>query len=245
MEKRVSVVTGGSTGIGLAVAKQLAERGDQVVLFARHQSDLETACAAVPGAVYYVGDVARAEDQRALFSGVKEKFGGVDKLFVNAGIAEFASLEEADEEHFDRLFETNVKGAYLTMKNAAPLLRSGASVVFNTSVAALCGAPSCSVYGASKGAVAAFARNVATELLPRGVRVNCVAPGPTETPIQMKSSVSEEKMGEMAPYVMARMRQGRMAQSHEVASLVVFFLSEEASHLVGQHVAADGGMTGL
>jgi len=245
MEKQVAVITGGSTGIGLAVAEKLAKRGDQVVLFARDSSDLEKACELIPDAMHFSGDVTQAKDQKALFQWVNSKLGRVDKLFVNAGIAEFASLEDADEAHFDRLFQTNVKGAFLTLKHAAPLFQNGTSVVFNTSVAAVCGAPSCSVYGASKGAVMAFARNMAAELLSRGVRINSVAPGPTETPIQAKASLSEAQMNEMAPYVMQRMRMGRMGQAHEIASLVDFLLSPEATFIVGQHIAADGGMTGL
>ena len=245
MQDKVAVITGGSSGIGLATAKLLSDRGAKVVLFARHADDLKRAQASVPQSTSVVGDVAEPRDVERLFEQVSRDFGGVDALFVNAGIAEFRSLEEADVEHYERLFATNVKGAFLTMKSASPVLRAGASVVFTSSVAADLGAPLCSLYGASKAAVTAFARNVGTELLERSIRVNVVAPGPTETAIQAKAPVSEQGLARMAPFVMARMRQGRFGKAEEVAALVAFLLSQESSFIVGQNIAADGGMSGL
>jgi NAD(P)-dependent dehydrogenase (short-subunit alcohol dehydrogenase family) len=235
MQDKVAVITGGSSGIGLATAKLLSDRGAKVVLFARHADDLKRAQASVPQSTSVVGDVAEPRDVERLFEQVSRDLGGVDALFVNAGIAEFRSLEEADVEHYERLFATNVKGAFLTMKSASPVLRAGASVVFTSSVAADLGAPLCSLYGASKAAVTAFARNVGTELLERS----------TETAIQAKAPVSEQGLARMAPFVMARMRQGRFGKAEEVAALVAFLLSQESSFIVGQNIAADGGMSGL
>ncbi len=245
MQNQVAVVTGGSTGIGLACAKNLSARGAHVVLFARNGDDLAKARQELPGCLIVQGDVSNQADVQRLFQSVGQKFGGIDALFVNAGVAEFASLEDADEAHYDRLFSINMKGAFFTAKYAAPLLSAGASVVFNSSVAAEIGAPLCSVYGASKAAVTAFARNIATELIERGIRVNVIAPGPTETPIQAKAPVSEAGMARMAPFVMTRMRQGRLGKAEEVASLAAFLLSDESSFVVGQTIAVDGGMSGL
>lgn len=244
--EKVVVITGGSSGIGLATAQMVAARGARVVLFARHEEDLAKACQGpLAEAAWVAGDVTAPQDVARLFSTVRELFGGIDGLFVNAGVAEFVSLADADVEHFDRVMSANAKGAFLTLKHAQPLLRSGASVVFTSSVSANMGAPLCSVYGASKGAVAAFARNAAAELIEQAVRVNVVSPGPTATPILSKSVVDEAGTQRMAPYVMNRMRLGRLGQPSEVAETVSFLLSPRSSFIVGQDIAVDGGMTGL
>lgn len=242
---KVVVVTGASTGIGLATATRLAQQGVATVLFARGREALEAAAAAIPGSRAVSGDVTQTADVERLFDTVRREFGRLDGLFVNAGVAEFSSLEDADLAQYQRLFDTNVKGAFLTIKHAAALLGQGSSVVFNTSVAADIGAPWCSLYGASKGAVQALARNLAAELLPRGIRVNVVSPGPTETPILAKAGLSEAGSAEMSPYVMARMRMGRLGKPEEVAAAVQFLLTGESSFIVGQRLAVDGGMSGL
>lgn len=244
-QRKVVVVTGASTGIGKATAVRLAEQGIKTVLFARGREALETAASAIPNSRAVTGDVTQAGDVERLFETVRREFGKLDGLFVNAGVAEFSNLQDADLDQYERLFDTNVKGAFLTIKHAVPLLGRGSSVVFNTSVAADIGAPWCSLYGASKGAVHALARNLAAELLPQGIRVNIVSPGPTETPILGKSAVNETGTAEMSPYVMARMRMGRLGKPEEVAAAVQFLLSDESSFMVGQRLAVDGGMSGL
>lgn len=244
-QEKVVVITGASTGIGRATAVCLAERGVKAVLFARESEALRGAAAETLGSLAVAGDVTREEDVRLLFETVRRKFGRLDGLFVNAGIAEFAPLGEATSQMYGRLFDTNVLGAFLTIQHAVPLMGRGSAVVVNTSVAADLGAPWLSLYGASKGAVQALARNLAAELLPRGIRVNSVAPGPTETPILGKAPVSEAGMAEISPYVMARMRMGRFGKPEEIATVVRFLLSEESSFIVGQTLAVDGGMSGL
>lgn len=244
--EKVVVITGGSTGIGLATAQTVAARGGRVVLFARQENELADACQGpLAEALWVAGDVTRPEDVQRLFRTVRDRVGGIDGLFVNAGIAEFVALADADVDHFERVMNTNVKGAFLTLKYAQPLLQHGASVVFTASVAAHMGAPLCSVYGASKGAVAAFARNAAAELVEQEVRVNVVSPGPTATPILTKAVVDETGTQRMAPFVMNRMRLGRLGQPAEIAETVSFLLSSRSSFIVGQDVAVDGGMTGL
>src|SRR5688572_18773519 len=181
-ESRVIVITGAGSGIGYSTAEYLAQRGQQTVLFGRSEEQLMTAARQIPRSLPVVGDVTRALDVGQLFEVVAQRFGRLDGLFVNAGVAEFTSLVDADVDQYQRLFDTNVKGAFLTLQKALPLLGPGSSVVFTSSVAADIGAPWCSLYGASKGAVTAFARNAAAELLGKGVRVNVISPGPTETP---------------------------------------------------------------
>jgi NAD(P)-dependent dehydrogenase (short-subunit alcohol dehydrogenase family) len=248
LDGKVAVITGGSSGIGLAVAKRLRKGGASIVLFARGAQQLEEAKASLEKETIAVaGDVTNDGDLRRLYGEVGARHGGIDVLVVNAGIAEWALAAEVTPEHFDRQFAVNVRGAFFTVQHALPLLRPGGAVVFNTSVADRLGASRTCVYAATKAAVRSFARTLARELLPRGIRVNAVSPGPTETAIQAKSArgMSTEALQEMASATMSRMPIGRLAKPAEVAEAIYFLASPASSYIVGQELAVDGGVTAL
>jgi len=247
-QSKVAVITGASSGIGLAAAAKFHAAGARVVLVARDAGRLAEANRALGDAGLVVAaDVTRAEDLRRVYAAVDSRHGGIDVLFVNAGIAEWALAADVTEEHFDRLFAVNVRAAFFTIQFALPLLRAGASIVLNTSVADRVGAPRSSVYSASKAALRSLARTLSAELLGRGVRVNAISPGPTETPIHAKSArgLDPEVLREMGKATMSRVPLGRMAKADEVADAVLFFASPASSFVVGQELAVDGGLTAL
>src|SRR3954453_13337774 len=183
LEGKVAVVTGGNSGIGLATAKRFAAEGARVVITGRRQPELDAAVREIgPGTLGVRGDVSSLPDLDRLFATVKEKYGRVDVLFANAGVSEFAPLGQITEEHYDRIFGTNVKGLLFTVQKALPLLTDGGSVILNASIVATKGMPAFGVYAATKAAVRSFAPSWTTDLKARRIRVNAVSPGPIETP---------------------------------------------------------------
>lgn len=245
---KVAVITGGSSGIGLATARLLLSEGAQVVMFARSEPDLANAKAGLSGEVLTIaGDVTRDDDLTRLFSETARAFGRVDVLFANAGVAEFMPAVEVTPEHFTRLFDINVRGVFFTVQKALPLMSAGGSIVLTTSVANRIGAERTSIYSATKAAVRSLARTLSSELCSRGIRVNAVSPGPTESAIHAKyaASLSAEVLGEMGAATMARLKLGRIAKAEEVAAAVVFLASTEAAFIVGQELVVDGGISAL
>lgn len=237
---KVVLITGASSGIGLSTAELLQARGATVVSVARSFK-----ATAKLDSDRVEADVRERRDLERVASFVKQRHGRLDGLFVNAGLAEFVALEDVDDAHLSRLLDTNVKGALLTVQYLAPLLQPGSSVVFTSSVAAAIGSPWCSVYSASKGGVEAMARSLAAELVERQIRVNCIAPGPTATPILAKSAMPEAGTAKMAPFVTQRLRMGRLGEPTEQAEAAAFLLSARASFITGQTLAVDGGLSGI
>ncbi len=239
---KTAVITGGASGIGLAAAQALIEAGAQVLLFSRNQAALDEAVRALgPNAAAVAGDVTRSADLDRLYDAVARRFGKIDVLVANAGVARFAPIEAADETHFDLLSDINFKGAYFTVAKALPHLNDGASVVLTSSIVNQTGLPGTSVYAATKAAVRSLARTFAAELAPRNIRVNVVSPGPVETPIFEKTGLSSEQLEGFAEGAAQRVALKRFARPHEIAGPILFLASDAASYVTGADLQADGG----
>ena len=242
LEGKVAVVTGANSGIGLACAKRFAQEGARVFMTGRRQAELDRAVAEVGSAARGVqGDVAVLADLDRLYDVVREETGRIDVLVANAGGGEFAPLGEITEAHFDRTFDTNVKGMLFTVQKALPLLRDGASVILMGSSAGSKGAAAFSVYAATKAAIRSFARNWTVDLAPRRIRVNVLAPGPTATPGVRGLTSSEEQHQAFTAAMEAAVPLGRMADPDEIAAAALFLASDDSSYVTGSELAADGG----
>ena len=242
-EGKVAVITGGNSGIGLATAKRFSDEGAKVVISGRSQKTLDEAVKYVGNGILAVkGDVAKLADLDRFYSAIAQKFGKIDILFVNAGVAKFQPLENADEAHYDEIFDINTKGAYYTIQKALPYFNDGGSIILNTSVAGIKGTANASVYSATKAALRSFSRTLTTELVERGIRINCVAPGPIETPILGRIGLSKEQVDEFANRILSSVPLKRFGKPEEVASAVAFLASSDASYITGVELHVDGGM---
>jgi NAD(P)-dependent dehydrogenase (short-subunit alcohol dehydrogenase family) len=240
---KVAVITGGNSGIGLATAKRFSDEGAKVAISGRSQKTLDEAVKYVGNGILAVkSDVAKLADLDHFYSTVAQKFGKIDVLFVNAGVAKFVPVQNVDEAHYDEIFNINVKGAYFTIQKALPHLNDGASIVLNTSVAGIKGTANASVYSATKAALRSFSRTLTTELVQRGIRINSVAPGPIETPIFGRVGLSKEQVDEFAQNILSSVPLKRFGQPEEVASAVAFLASSDASYITGVELHVDGGM---
>jgi len=243
LEGKVAVITGGSSGIGLATAKRFVEEGAHVVITGRREKDLKEAAAVIGRNVTTVaGDVSRLEDLDQLYAVVKEVHGHIDVLFANAGWGEVAPLETATETHFDQTFDLNVKGTFFTTQKALPLLKDGGSIILNSSVSNVMGLPSFTAYAASKAAVRSFARGWTMELKGRGIRVNSISPGPIDTPALDKVGLTPEQVKQVADQWATEIPLGRRGRAEEIAAAAVFLASDESSFITGIDLAVDGGM---
>src|SRR5881296_812036 len=248
---KIALITGGNSGIGLATAEEFLKAGASVVITGRDPSTLQSATsqlrelAAADRLVAVRADVTIAQQLDHAIDEVRERFGRLDVLFVNAGIAEFLPIDEATEQHFDRIFNTNVKGAYFTIQKALPLLAPGASIILNSSIAGMLGTPGTSVYAATKAAVRSFARTLSADLVDRGIRVNVISPGPVTTPIIERLGLSPEARQQFDARVQQNMPLKRFGDPHEIAHAAVFLASDESTFFVGAELVADGGLSQL
>jgi NAD(P)-dependent dehydrogenase (short-subunit alcohol dehydrogenase family) len=241
-EGKTVVITGGNSGIGLAAAKMFQEEGARVAISGRDQKTLDEAVKTIGGDTLAVkADVTKVADIDKLFAQVAAKFGKIDALFANAGIAKFATVGDSTEQMFDETFDINVKGLYFTVQKALPHLNDNAGIVLNSSVVNAKGNPATSVYSASKAAVRSLARTFAAELVGRGIRVNVVSPGPIETPILERGGMPQAAQDQFAENVKARVPMKRFGTPEEVGHAVLFLASSEASYITGVDLKVDGG----
>lgn len=237
---KTAVVTGGNAGIGLATSKRLAADGAHVFITGRREAELKRAAAEIGNATPVPGDVSNADDLDRLYQRVQDRGQGLDVLFANAGINAIMPLEELTERIHDAIFDINVKGTFLTVQKALPLLNRGSSVILTGSTAGAGGAAGMSAYGASKAAVRAYARAWASELGPRGIRVNVVSPGPVDTPLW--DAAFGDRREEMLSGVAAGIPAQRPGEPDEIAAAVAFLASSQSSFVYGANLYVDGGL---
>ncbi|WBQ01948.1 SDR family NAD(P)-dependent oxidoreductase [Kribbella sp. CA-293567] len=243
LDGKTSVVTGGNGGIGLATAVKLAEKGSHVFVTGRREAEVKAAVETIGAdqATGIVGDVSDPEDLDQLYDSVRAHGKGLDILVANAGIGEFATLEQTTEAHFDRTFAINVRGTLLTVQKALPLLNDDASIVLVGSTAAERGMEGFGAYAASKAAVRSFARTWSAELKGRGIRVNVVSPAWIETPGGTAAFGDEESARAIKAHVAATVPKGRMGRPEEAAAVATFLATEQSSYVVGANFSVDGG----
>ena len=235
LQGKVAVITGGTTGIGLATAKLFVKEGAYVFITGRRQKELDEAVKAIGSNVTGIqGDIAKLSDLDRLYEAVNAK-GRLDIVFANAGVVEFSPLGEITEEHFDKLFDINVKGTLVTVQRALPLLKDGGSIIVNGSVASVKGTAAFGVYGATKAALRSFVRTWTSDLKARHIRSNVISPGPTETP------AIDEQPEDAIARIVSTIPMGRMGEPDEIAKAALFLASDDSSFVTGIELFVDGG----
>lgn len=246
LQGKVVVITGGNSGIGLAAAQEFKQQGAKVAIFGRNAATLTEAADQIGGDVLTVqGEVTQMADLERLFAETAAHLGKVDALFVNAGVGKFAPVEGVSEELFDEMMNVNFKGAFFTIQKALPHMNDGAAIVLNTSINATIGMPNTSIYAASKAAMSSLVRTLSADLLPRGIRVNAVSPGPIETPFVGRTGLPAEAVAGFKQFVTGQVPIKRFGQPAEIAKAVAFLASSDSSYMVGTEIVVDGGMSQL
>jgi NAD(P)-dependent dehydrogenase (short-subunit alcohol dehydrogenase family) len=236
LKDKIALITGGTEGIGLATAKLFAKEGAYVFITGRRQKELDEAVKAIGSNVTGVqGDVAKLSDLDRLYETVVRVKGRIDIVFANAGLGEFAPFASVTEEHFDKLFNINVRGTFFTVQKALPLLNDGGSIILTGSVASVKGTPAFGVYGATKAAIRSFVRTWTTDLKDRHIRSNVVSPGPIRTPQASRQSP------DVIARIVSTVPMGRMGEPDEVAKAALFLASDDSSFVTGIELFVDGG----
>jgi len=246
LQGKTALVTGGSSGIGLAAARLLRDNGARVAIMGSSQDKLDRATAELGGEVLAIrGDVTSLDDLAQMRGKLEGAFGSLDILFANAGVAFGTPIATTDEDAYTRMMDVNVKGVFFTMQAVLPLMLEGGSIVLNTSWLNQVGTSGRSLLSASKAAVRSFARTLSAELLDRKIRVNAVSPGSIETPIHRSPDQSEEDFRAYAKRVGAQVPLGRMGRPEEIAAAVLFLASDASSYMLGAEIVVDGGRAEL
>lgn len=243
LDGKIAVITGGSSGIGLATAKRFVSEGAYVFITGRRQGELDAAIKEIGNNVTGVqGDVSELADIDKLYTAVKEQKGKLDIVFANAGLGEFAPLGHITEKSLDKQFNVNVEGLVFTVQKALPLLSLGASIVLNASTASIKGNPAMSVYSATKAAIRSFARTWAVDLKDRKIRVNAISPGVIPTPGYTAAGLMQEQVDQWVQSAVPNIPLGRPGRTDEVAKAVVFLASDDSSYVNGAELFVDGGL---
>ena len=243
LQGKIAVVTGGTSGIGLATARLFAAQGACVFITGRRQAELDAAAASNPNATGIQAESSSSADLARLFDTIKQQAGRIDVLYVNAGGGSMAPLGAITAEHFDDAFDRNVKGLVFTVQGALPLLSQGASVVLTSSTAGSVGTPAFSIYSASKAAVRNLARSWILDLKDRAIRINVVSPGPVRTPglVELAGPEAAAQQG-LLDMLAAQVPLGRVGEPEEIAKAVLFLASSDASFVNGAELFVDGGL---
>lgn len=243
LQNKVAVVTGGNSGIGLATAGEFKAQGAKVVISGRDIAALQKAASELgPGVLPVQADVTSLSDLEKLFATTVAEFGKIDVLFVNAGIAKMGAIESVTEDVFDKVMNTNFKGAFFTIQKALPYLNDNASIILNGSVNSHVGFASASVYSASKAALHSLARTLTPELIKRGIRINTLNIGPIDTPLYSKLGLPQAAVQGFAGAVVGKLPVKRFGKAEEVAKAAAFLASSDSSFVVGSEITTDGGM---
>jgi NAD(P)-dependent dehydrogenase (short-subunit alcohol dehydrogenase family) len=242
LQHKTAVITGGNSGIGYATAADFLAKGAKVLITGRRPEAVQQAVATLGKEVdSFIADQGKIEDSKQLAEYVRDRYGKIDILFVNAGIGTFANVADVSEAEFDRIMDINLKGAFFTVQHLLPLMNDGGNIILLSSVNAHAGMPGSAVYSASKAGLNSLGRTLSRELAGRKIRVNIVNPGPVDTPILEKAGISKDMFNE--DYLAQKMPIGRMARPEEIAKLVSFLASDDASFITGVEYNVDGGLS--
>ncbi|HXN51787.1 MAG TPA: SDR family oxidoreductase [Candidatus Acidoferrum sp.] len=242
---KTALITGGNSGIGLATARLFQAEGARVAITGRNRKTLDSAAAELGNGLLAIpADVTNVEDIERALAAVVKKFGKLDIVFANAGIAGATPVGQTSLASFEEIIRTNLTAVFFTVQATAAHLNPGASVILNGSVHAVMGIPGYSAYAATKAGVRAMTRNLASEFAPRGIRVNQVTPGGTRTPIWSPQASTNQAMAALEQRIGAMTALGRMGEAEEIAKAVLYLASDEASYVIGAEIVVDGGATG-